>query len=135
MFLDPFFDVPPGVTALLSITGQQFRTLGRASFQKRMIGLIREDYPNQAASMTDDALGEEIWRQVERAARYKLGDEQSVAVFVITAWLLGPGFDERIPAMKQVVDSPELSSAGKAKALSDFTELVFGELARQSARG
>jgi hypothetical protein len=100
-----------------------------------MIGLIREDYPNQAASMTDDALGEEIWRQVERAARYKLGDEQSVAVFVITAWLLGPGFDERIPAMKQVVDSPELSSAGKAKALSDFTELVFGELARQSARG
>ena len=63
------------------------------------------------------------------ALAHGLADEQSAATFVLTAWLFGEGFDERIPALAQVLAAPELSAADKARALQDFGTASFCTLA------
>ena len=57
-----------------------------------------------------------------------MSDERSAATFVNTAWLLGEGFDERVPSLAQVLRAPELTASIKAKALDDFQRVVFHKL-------
>jgi hypothetical protein len=123
-----------GAGIVFTISNEQMSKLGQALFEERMVRLIREDYPEHAAAFTDQALTAEIWRQAGRAQGYGLEDEQAVATYVMTAWLLGPEFD-LVPAMVQVLNAPELSAASKAKALRDFTLSVFAALDARSPRG
>lgn len=113
---------------MIQITPGQMALLGRAAFQTRLVGLIRECYPQQCVTLTDDQLRAAIAPQISRAKGYGLTDERSAATFVNTAWLLGDGFDQRIPALAQVLNAPELTAKTKAKALDDFQRVVFHKL-------
>jgi hypothetical protein len=106
--------------------------LGHASFDSRLIALIRANHPEQAAPVSDAAFKIELRRQVHRARRYGLADEQSVATYAYTAWLLGPDFDERVPALAQVLAAPTLSPPAKAQALDNFVQTVFHALDRHA---
>ena len=113
---------------MMQMTPAQMAQMGRAAFEMRLVGLIRECYPQQCAALDDGQLRAAIAPQIARAKGYGLTDERSVATFVNAAWLLGDRFDERIPAMAQVLRAPDLNAKTKAKAVDDFQRVVFHSL-------
>ncbi len=110
---------------MLKFSPDPYWLLGRENYLQRLLALIREHFPRQAAEFDDETLAEGLWEQTLLARRYGLEDERSAATFALTAWLLGKGFDRNIPALTQILDSDELSPTRKAQALSDFTRLLF----------
>lgn len=112
----------------LTLSAAQWQQIGQSSFERRMLQLIREDYPELSAPYSDDDIVRQIRRQAVKAQGYGLHDEQSAAIYVLTAWLLGPDFDTEIPALRQVLNAPELSAASKAQALIDFTTTLLWQL-------
>ena len=112
----------------ITISKAQWASLGERNFERRVAELIRTQYPAQAADVSDAEMRAFTARQASTARRYGLDDELSAMTLVLTAFLLGEGYDERIPALAQVLGAPELSAATKAQALTDFTLAVFGTL-------
>ena len=103
--------------------------MGQASFEARLIAILRRRHPAQAGRMPLADLVKAIRHQTDRARDHGLSDEHSAATYVHTAWLLGDGFDRRIPAIAQILAEPTLTAADKARALTDFSTLVFRALA------
>lgn len=110
------------------ISSDQWKQMGRDSFDARLIAIIRRNHPDQAATMDFPALVGAIHRQAVKAQKYGLTDEHSTATFVYTAWLMGEEFDTRIPAVAQILADRRMKAAEKAKALSNFSRLVFRTL-------
>ncbi|MDD2728816.1 hypothetical protein [Malikia sp.] len=119
---------------VLGFSPVQYEALGRSSYLDRLVALIRSRFPRPAEAMDDEALAQALWEETELARSYGLEDEQSAATFALTAWLLGRGFDHRIPALAQILNSDELSPGRKAQALRDFTLLLFSTLEGQPTR-
>jgi hypothetical protein len=113
---------------MLKFSADQFDALGRESYLQRLIDLIHDHFPQLAAEFDQEALAEGLWEQTLLARRYGLDDERSAATFALTAWLLGKGFDRNIPALRQILESDQLSPTRKAQALEDFTLLLFHQL-------
>ena len=111
------------------ISSEQWKQLGRDSFAARLIGIIRRNHPDQAAKMDFAAVVGAFHRQAVKAQRYGLTDEHSAATFVYTAWLMGEEFDTRIPAVAQILNDKRTKAAEKARALGNFSRLVFRTLA------
>jgi hypothetical protein len=118
---------------MITISRQQWDRMGRASFQSRLVRILRDQFPVQTAAFTDATLAAPIPSLVERAHGYGLKDEQSAALFVLNAFLLGPHFDQRIPAIAQILNEPTLSPGTKADALTNFSTMVFHELGQAAA--
>ena len=118
---------------MISISQAQWDQLGLSDFASRMVGLLREQFPEQTAALRNDQLAAPIPDLVARAASYGLVDEHSAAIFVLNTWLLGPDFDQRIPALQQILSSTQLSPGTKADALTNFSVTVFNEL--EQAKG
>ena len=116
-----------------SISQAQWNQLGESNFASRMVGILREQFPEQTAAFSNDQLAAPIPDLVARAAGYGLVDEQSAAIFVLNTWLLGPDFDQRIPGLQQILGATQLSPGTKADALTNFSVTVFREL--EQARG
>ncbi|HEX7688056.1 MAG TPA: hypothetical protein VF453_10130 [Burkholderiaceae bacterium] len=113
---------------MISISQGQWDQLGRIDFESRMVGVLRKQFPEQTAAFTDRQLAEPMPALVARAAGYGLVDEQSAAIFVLNTWLLGPDFDQRVPALRQILNDKQLSPGTKADALTNFSITVFHEL-------
>ena len=111
------------------ISGEQWKQLGRDSFDARLIAIIRRNHPEQAAGMDLAAVVAAFHRQAAKAQHYGLTDEHSAATYVYTAWLLGEQFDTRIPAVAQILNDKRMKAAEKARALANFSRLVFRTLA------
>ena len=118
---------------MISLSPAQWQQLGQRDFASRLVAVLREQFPDQTRGSTDAQLSSPIPELVERAGRYGLVDEQSAALFVFNAWLLGPDFDQRVPALQQILVDPKLSPGTKADALTNFSATVFHEL--EQARG
>ena len=110
------------------ISSEQWTQLGRDSFDARLIAIIRRNHPDQAAKMDFAAVVGAIRRQLPKAQHYGLTDEHSAATYVYTAWLMGEEFDSRIPAIAQILNDKRMKAAEKAKALGNFSRLVFRTL-------
>ena len=111
------------------ISSEQWKQLGRDSFAARLIAIIRRNHPDQAAKMDFAAVAGAFQRQAAKARHYGLTDEHSAATFVYTAWLMGEEFDTRIPAVAQILNDKRMKAAEKARALGNFSRLVFRTLA------
>ncbi len=116
---------------VLGFSPAQYEAIGRSSYLDRLVALIRGNFPRPAEAMDDEALAQALWEETELARSYGLEDEQSAATFALTAWLLGRGFDHRIPALAQILNSNELSPGQKAQAMRDFNLLLFSTLEGQ----
>ena len=110
------------------ISSEQWKQLGRDSFDSRLIGIIRRNHPEQAAKMDFATVVGAFHRQAAKAQRYGLTDEHSAATYVYTAWLMGEEFDTRIPAVAQILADRRMKATEKAKALANFSRLVFRTL-------
>lgn len=120
---------------MMAISREQMTQMGQLALEDRLVQLLRECYAAQCAGLDNDQLRRAIRAQATRARQHGLTDERSVALFVNAAWLLGENFDERIPALAQVLAAPELSAAAKARAVDDFQRSVFDALAGEPATG
>jgi len=115
------------------ISSDQWKQMGRDSFDARLIAIIRRNHPEQAQKMDFAAVVGAFHRQAAKAQHYGLTDEHSAATFVYTSWLMGEEFDTRIPAVAQILNDKRLKAAEKARALSNFSRLVFRTLAAAPA--
>ena len=115
------------------ISSEQYAQLGRDSFDARLIAIIRRNHPEQAAKTDFATLVGAFHRQAAKAQRYGLNDEHSAATYVYTAWLMGEEFDTRIPAVAQILADKRMKAAEKAKALGNFSRLVFRTLSGGAA--
>ena len=113
---------------MLKISRAQWDTMGEASFDARIVAILRTHHPKQAAALPFADLVHVIHRQTARAALYGLNDECSTAQYVYTSWLMGEEFDTRIPSLRQILRDRTLTAAEKRTALSHFNQLVFGAL-------
>lgn len=113
---------------MVTISQAQWDKMGQDSFDARLIAIIRENYPDQAARIPFAELVGAMHRQIAQARCYGLHDEHSVAVYVYTAFLLGEEFDRRIPGISQILRERRMPSPKKAEALSNFSKLVFHTL-------
>lgn len=116
---------------MLKFNPDQYAQLGRASYLRRLIALIREHFPGHADGIDDEMLEQGLWEQTLLARRHGLEDERSAATFALTAWLLGKDFDRSMAALTRILESDRLSPTAKAQALEDFTLLLFSILGRQ----
>ena len=116
------------------ISSEQWKQLGRDSFDARLIAIIRRNHPDQAAKMDLASVVGAFHRQAAKAQHYGLTDEHSAATFVYTAWLMGEEFDTRIPAIAQILNDKRMKAVEKAKALGNFSRLVFRTLSGAAPR-
>jgi hypothetical protein len=114
---------------MLTISKSQWDRMGQDSFDARLVAILREHHPAQAAAMPFVDLVHAIHRQTARARLYGLNDERSVANYVYTAFLMGEEFDRRIPAVQQILRDRRMTALQKGDALTHFNQLVFGTLA------
>ena len=110
------------------ISSDQWNRMGRDSFDARLIALIRRNHPDQAAKMDFGGLIGAFHQQTAKARHYGLNDEFSAATYVYTAWLMGDQFDTRIPAIAQILGDKNMLATDKARALGNFSKLVFRAL-------
>jgi len=120
--------------AMNQISGEQWKQLGRDSFDARLIAIIRRNHPEQAQKMDFAAVVGAFHRQAAKAQAYGLTDERSAATYVYTAWLMGEEFDTRIPAIAQILNDKRMRALEKAKALGNFSRLVFRTLSTAAPR-
>ena len=120
-------------TSMNQISSEQWARMGRDSFDARLIAIIRRNHPEQAAKMDFAALVGAFRRQATKAQHHGLTDEHSAATYVYTAWLMGEEFDTRIPAVAQILADRRMKALEKAKALSNFSRLVFRTLSGGAA--
>jgi hypothetical protein len=120
-------------TSMNQISSEQWTRMGRDSFDARLIAIIRRNHPDQAAKMDFATVVGAFHRQAAKAERYGLTDEHSAATYVYTAWLMGEEFDTRIPAVAQILNDRRMKATEKAKALGNFSRLVFRTLSGDAA--
>jgi hypothetical protein len=106
---------------MLTLSAQQLAILGEQSFVDRFRSLLRETFPEETHAIPNREMDTRILTEVHNAADYGLVSEQSAATFVMAAWLLGPGFDTKFPAVNDRLTSPRLSEAQKASWLEAFS--------------
>ena len=114
---------------MFTVSTEQFASIGRSNFTRRLSELIRTNHPEHSSDICEPEMAATIGRQLDLALGYGLEDERSAGFFVITAFLLGEGFDTRIPALAQVLGAAELTATQKAQVLEDFCRALFGALA------
>lgn len=117
----------------IAFNQHQMGRLTDRCFEQRLIQLLcRSDPAAGRAFQAPDGLAE-LRRQCAKARRCGMQAELDIARYVITAWLLGPDFDERFPAMAEILGSDRISASQKAEAIERVSVAVLTELAEGAA--
>jgi hypothetical protein len=110
----------------------QMQRIGEQSFLTRMREILAEQFPDQQAFLASPEFEPTVLALVERAASYGLGDEQSAATFVLTAWLLGAEFDTDFPGLQELLAQEDLTAHQKCAALESFAQTLLEDLRQQA---
>jgi hypothetical protein len=117
---------------VFTFNASQLQRIGEQSFLMRMREILAEQFPDQRASLASPEFEPTVLTLVERAATYGLGDEQSAATFVLTAWLLGTGFDTDFPGLQELLTQEDLTAHQKCAALEAFAQTLLDDLRQQA---
>jgi hypothetical protein len=93
---------------MIRILSEQMEDMGRTcadSFTDRLTAFVRAELGGRAGAVTRD----EIAALAERARAHGFTLQSTMATFVLTARLLGDGFEDRVPAARDLLagDDPE----------------------------
>jgi len=97
----------------MQISCTQMDAMAQARFEQRLAGLISGEDERAREALLAPEGREQMRGQIGLARDYGLRSELDISRFVIVAWLLGPGFDTRFPAMAQVLNAPQLEPGQK----------------------
>lgn len=112
----------------MNISRQQMTDIGWSHFAERMAIVVKKNFPDETKNTSVEDLRAGILVQGKLARRYGLLNEQQVAIFVLCAWLLGAGFDEKMPAAKKFLNDNFITESDKAQWLESFTTSIFAAL-------
>lgn len=117
---------------MFTFSEAQMQRIGEQHFLDRLRSLLAEQFPDQQADLQAPEFEPQVRRLVERAATYGLGDEQSAAGFVLTAWLLGAEFDTDFPDLQTLLRDDTLTARQKSAALESFAQALLEDLQAQA---
>lgn len=109
----------------MRIRREQFDQAALDEFVGRFRALLHAQF-DDARDVPRDELDSAIRRQVGRAQRYGFVTEEDVAIYVLTAWLMGETFDEHEGA--QAILMAGDPAAERAAALRQWSASVFETL-------
>lgn len=115
---------------LLKLRPAQMRAFAKASeerFVDRTTLFLQSEFAD-ARREPRTSLKPAVAEQIDRARGHGFSTEIQLVTYVVTAWLLGPTFDEDFPAIKETLSSPVMSPGDKSSWLSEFTEKLFRTL-------
>jgi hypothetical protein len=116
----------------MRISPDQMAGLGDTSFHERMVQVLGAAYPAAPAELRSAAGQRVLQQQVERARLHGLQSELDIGRYIVTAWALGPDFDTRFPAMREILAEARLNPTQKADAVETLTLTLMTQL--QQAR-
>ncbi len=97
-----------------------------ARFVRKLATFLREKVPS-LASEAPEAVEAQCRLLMQRSRGFDMKSEQAVAVFAMTAAVLGLDFVERFPAARQILFRP-VSQERKAELLQGFTVKLLDTL-------
>lgn len=113
----------------LKITKRQMEYLADDVLTRRIIATLREKFPTEIATEDPQRLSATVRGQIGLARQYGFVSEYGVTTFVATAWMLGLGFDKKLPAVAECLARANMSEEDKALWLEQFSILLFTRLA------
>lgn len=113
---------------MLSIQPDQFDSLAEHRFEQRLIGLLQTNDESAVEFFATHQGRHDLRRQVAQAREYGMYSELDIARYVITAWKLGADFDDRFPAMSEILAADRLTPSQKAETLEAICVQVLADL-------
>lgn len=104
---------------MLTIRSSQMRKFqeeAEVQFQERLVAHVRIQHPEETAPLTGGELSQRVRDRIERARRYGLTWESTIASFVALTFAIGPRFDEH-PAIRAALLDSSLSPNARIDAL------------------
>lgn len=112
----------------ITLTNSQLSDLANKQFEVRLIDILTQDDTAAASYFSTKEGAQALREQCVKARSYDLVSELDIGRYVITAWLLGPDFDECFPAMSEYLQTTRLTPSEKAEAIEHIATAVLTEL-------
>jgi hypothetical protein len=113
----------------LKISKRQMEHLANDSLTRRIIATLRDKFPTEIDAEDPQQLSETVRDQIGLARQRGFVSEYGVATFVVTAWILGLGFDTRMPAVAECLAREDMPEEEKALWLEQYCTLLLTKLA------
>jgi hypothetical protein len=97
------------------------------SFKSRLVDFLHESFPESKEAPVAE-MKKTIHTVLQKAIGYGLDNEADLAIYVITAYILGENFDEEVPEARQLLQDTRYSSNQKATQLETWTRQVMQTL-------
>jgi len=95
-------------------------------FHTRLIDYLKKHFP-AAGQAPPASMRATVKEQIAKARSYRLTTERQIATYVIAAWLMGPDFDTKFTAIREILTSSKTAEQ-KSKWLADTTKNVFRQI-------
>ena len=106
----------------------QMDRLAELHLRERLIDALCSVEPDAEAELRSPSGLRQLDTLMARARRHGLSAELDIGRFIVTAWLLGPDFNTRFPAMREILAEPRLSPTQKMDAVEALTTTVLNSL-------
>jgi transcriptional regulator of aromatic amino acid metabolism len=98
-----------------------------ASFEQQVLEFLYEAFPD-SKSVPSQQMKASIHMVLQKGVQYGLNNEEDLAVYAITSYVLGENFDEEVPEAAMVLQNKNYSSRQKAELLESFAKQVVTAL-------
>jgi hypothetical protein len=96
-------------------------------FEERVKNYLYETFPD-AQDIPNEQMISTVLDLLEKAYAYGFEAEDDLAIYIVTAYLLGVNFDSEFPAAKHILTDPAFSANEKAEQLQFWTHELLKTL-------
>lgn len=96
-------------------------------FEREFIEFLREEF-DDAKELPPCELKDAVHKNVLMAQSFGLKLERHLAMYLVTAWVLGSDFHSEFPAAHAMLNSPRHPASVKVDWLENWTRQIFIEL-------
>ena len=118
---------------MFRISAEQLESSSNRRFEQTLTQIICQHTPDGKGAVDTPAGQKILEQQIQKARSYGMRSELEIANYVIAAWLLGPDFDHRFPAMSEILHADTLPPLKKAEALEKVCMVLFTQLQSSGA--
>jgi hypothetical protein len=94
----------------------QFKGARKDAFSERLVDFLTAQFPDALQIERTDLIKNAQY-SIERSEEYSMRNEDEIATFFLTCWVLGLDFDTEFPAATTVLQDPDCPPAEKARWL------------------
>lgn len=120
---------------MLTLKSDQVSEIAQHSFEHRLVEVLAAGDQSAFVELSSPSGLVALREVLARAEGHGLTTELELTQFAIAAWHLGADFDERFPAMDEILADPALSPAERAEAIEQVCIAVLEELEADVERG